>query len=107
MSYARVTIVKLTEPGMSGVLEKAGRELVPVFWAEPGFIAYYIVKADEFTGVTTSVWETREQADRSAAAAASWIERNIGRRAASVETHLGEIMFSASRDAAGAAVPAA
>ena len=107
MPYARVTVVKLKEPRMGEVLEKAGRELVPIFWAEPGFEAYYIVKADEFTGLTTSVWETREQADRSAAAAAAWIQRNIGQRAASVETHLGEIMFSASREASGAAAPAA
>jgi hypothetical protein len=107
MPHARVTIVKLTEPGMGDVLEKAGRELVPVFWAEPGFVAYYVIKADEHTGLTTSVWETREQAERSATAAAAWIQRNIGPRAASVETHLGEIMYSASRDVSGTAAPAA
>lgn len=105
MPHARVTIVKLAQPGMGEVLEKAGRELVPVFWAEPGFLAYYIVKVDDLTGTTTSVWETREQAERSAAAAAAWIERNIGRRAASVETHLGEIVFSATREASAAAAP--
>jgi hypothetical protein len=105
MPYARVTTVKLTEPRMGEVLEKAGRELVPVFWAEPGFVAYYVIRADDHTGLTTSVWETREQAERSAAAAAAWIERNVGPRAASVETYLGEIMYSASRDAAGTAAP--
>jgi heme-degrading monooxygenase HmoA len=99
MAYVRVTIVKLTTGGMSEILERVGREMAPVFRGQPGFIAYQGVQTGEDAGLTISVWDTQEQADQSAATAGAWIREQLGGRIAAAETHVGEVVFSASREA--------
>lgn len=102
MASARVTIVKLTDSRMGEVLERVGREMVPVFRGQPGFITYQGIKTGEDSGLTVSVWETKEQADESAATAGAWIRENLAGTVASAETHVGDIVFSASREPAAA-----
>lgn len=102
MAYARVTVVKLTDAGMGDILERVGREMVPIFRERTGFVAYQGVKTGEDSGLTVSVWETRQQADESAAIAGTWIRENLGGRIVSAETHVGEVVFSAARESATA-----
>jgi len=102
MAYARITSVTLVDGSMREVLDQVGRELLPVFRSAPGFLAYHGVMTAPDSGATVSVWETRAQADKSAATAGAWIRAHLGDRVVSVDTQIGEAVFSAAAELASA-----
>lgn len=95
MAFARVTIVRLTGGAMKEILRRVEAEVAPAFRSQEGFVAYYGIADGEDSGLTVTIWETREQADRSAAMAGGWVAANLGGRIAAAETHVGEVVFSA------------
>lgn len=91
MRYARLAtydIVKGTFPELTGIAEKG---ILPLFTKEPGFVDYGLLDAGHNKVVSISIWETREEAEKSTAMAATWIRESIADRVRLVTTYVGDL----------------
>jgi hypothetical protein len=85
---ATYDIVKGTFPELTGIAEKG---ILPLFVNEPGFIDYGLVDIGNNKVVSITIWETREQAHKSATTAATWVRENVADRVRLVTSHVGEL----------------
>ena len=91
MRYTRLStydIVKGTFPELTGIAEKG---ILPLLTKEPGFVDYGLVNAGHDKIVAISIWETREEAHKSASMAATWVRDNIADRVRLVTTYVGDL----------------
>jgi hypothetical protein len=91
MRYTRLStydIVKGTFPELTGIVEK---DLLPKFEREPGFVDYGLVDIGNNKIVAISIWETRDEAQRSADMAASWVKEHTADRVRLVTTSMGNL----------------
>lgn len=91
MRYTRLStydIVKGTFPELTIIAEKG---ILPLFVKEPGFVDYGLVDAGNNKVVAISIWETRDEAQKSAGMAASWVKENLADRVHLVTTTIGNL----------------
>ena len=91
MRYTRLAtydIVKGTFPELTGIAEKG---ILPLFAKEPGFVNYGLVDAGNHKVVSISIWETREEAQKSASMSATWVKENVADRVRLVTTYVGDL----------------
>ena len=91
MQYTRLAtydIVKGTFPELTNIAEKG---LLPMFTREPGFVNYGLVDAGSNKVVSISIWETREEAQKSATMAATWVKENLSDRVNLVTSYVGDL----------------
>jgi hypothetical protein len=91
MRYTRLStydIIKGTFPELTGIV---GKGMLPLFNKEPGFVDYGLVDAGNNKVVAISIWETREEAQKSVVTAATWIKQNISDRVNLVTTAVGDM----------------
>jgi hypothetical protein len=85
---ATYDIIKGTFPELTGIVEKG---LLPMFAREPGFVDYGLVDIGNDKVVSISIWQTREQAEKSADMAATWVKENLADRVRLVTSHVGDL----------------
>jgi heme-degrading monooxygenase HmoA len=74
----RVTV----QPGMvEESIRRLEQGLAPLVSREPGFVAFYLVQVEERTGVSVSIFETREQAEKANEKSLEWAYAEILRLA--------------------------
>ena len=91
MRYTRIStydVIKGDFNELTGIVEKG---ILPMFVKEPGFVNYGLVDIGDHKVVALSIWETREEAQKSALVAASWIKENISDRVRLLTTTVGEL----------------
>ena len=91
MRYTKLSTYDLTKgtfPELTGMAEKG---ILPLFAKEPGFVNYGLVDAGDHKVVAISIWETREQAQKSDHMATTWVKENIADRVRLVTTYIGEL----------------
>ena len=91
MRYTRLSTYDLTKGSfdeLTGMVEKG---ILPTFVSEPGFVNYGLVDAGNHKVISISIWETRDQALKSADMAATWVRQNIADRVRLVTTHIGDL----------------
>lgn len=91
MHYTKLSTYELTSgtfPELSAMAEKG---ILPLFAKEPGFVNYGLVDAGNHKVVAISIWETREQAQKSDHMATTWVRENIADRVRLVTTYIGEL----------------
>ena len=91
MRYTRLStydITKGTFSELSGIVEKG---MLPLFVKEPGFVDYGLVDAGNSKVVAISIWETRDEAQKSAGMAATWVKENLADRVHLVTTTIGNL----------------
>jgi hypothetical protein len=91
MQYTRLSTYDLTKgtfDELTGIVEKG---LLPTFVKEPGFVNYGLVDAGDHKVVSISIWETREQAQKSASMATTWVQANIADRVRPLTTQIGNL----------------
>ena len=101
MRYTRLStydIVKGTFPELTGIAEKG---ILPLLTKEPGFVDYGLVNAGHDKIVAISIWETREEAQKSASMAATWVRDNIADRVRLVTTYVGDLALMHGAPVAG------
>jgi hypothetical protein len=101
MQYSRIAILKFKPGAADEGLAKGQAGLLPLFRAQPGFVAYGAVKTGDDSGVTIGIWETREQAQAAAEISATWVQNNIASLVESVQNLVGDVSFFASVAAIG------
>ena len=91
MRYTRLStydLVKGTFPELTGIV---GKGLLPTFVKEPGFVDYGLLDAGNNKVVAISIWETRDEAQKSAGMAATWVKDTIADRVHLVTTTIGNL----------------
>jgi heme-degrading monooxygenase HmoA len=91
LRFTRLSTYDLTKgtfPELTGIVEKG---MLPLFAKEPGFVNYGLVDAGDHKVVSITIWETRDQAHKSAQMAATWVKENLSDRVRLVTTHIGEL----------------
>lgn len=91
MQYTRLSTYDLTKGTfneLTGIVEKG---LLPTFANEPGFVNFGLVDAGDHKVVSISIWETREQAQKSATMATTWVNANISDRVRPLTTQIGDL----------------
>lgn len=73
---------------LTGIVE---RGILPTLVKEPGFVDYGLLDVGNHKVATISIWETREEAQHSAAMAAEWVKQNIADRVRLVGTQVGNL----------------
>ena len=93
MRYTRLSTYDLTKGDFNELTGIAEKGILPTFVKEPGFVNYGLVDAGDHKVVSISIWETREQALKSADMAATWVRQNIADRVRLVTTHIGDLVL--------------
>ena len=91
MQYTRLSTYDLTKgtfAELTGIVEKG---LLPTFVREPGFLNYGLVDAGDHKVVSITIWQTREQADKSATMATTWVKATIADRVRPLTTQIGDL----------------
>ncbi len=92
MTHARVGIYRL-QGSAEEVFRSGGEGLLPIFRRQPGFVDYELVGTGDGV-VSISHWESREQADAGADAAAEWVRENLASLVTLTDNHVGEVGMS-------------
>ena len=91
MRYTRLStydIVKGTFPELTAIAEKG---ILPMFVKEPGFVDYGLLDVGNHKVVAISIWDTRDEAQKSAGMAATWVKENLADRVRLVSTSIGDL----------------
>ncbi len=76
---------------MSAVTGIAEKGILPMFVKVPGFVNFGLVDAGGHKVVSISIWETREEAQKSASVAATWVKENLADRVRVLTTEIGDL----------------
>jgi heme-degrading monooxygenase HmoA len=91
MQYTRLSTYEVTKgtfAELTGIVEKG---LLPTFAKEPGFVNFGLVDTGDHKVVSISIWQTREQAQKSATMSTTWDKANIADRVRPLTTQIGDL----------------
>ena len=91
MRYTRLATYDIVKGKFSELTGIADKGILPLFHKEPGFVDYGLVDAGNNKLVSITIWETRDEAQKSATVAARWVEGNIADRLRLVTTYVGDL----------------
>lgn len=91
MQYTRISTYDLTKGSFEELTGIAEKGILPTFVREPGFVNYGLVDTGNHKVVSISVWETREEAQKSAGMAATWVKENVADRVRLLTTQIGDL----------------
>jgi hypothetical protein len=91
MQYTRISTYDITKGSFDELTGIAEKGILPTFVREPGFVNYGLVDAGNHKIVSISVWETREEAQKSAGMAATWVKENVADRVRLLTTQIGDL----------------
>ena len=91
MQYTRIATYELTKGSFAELTGIVERGLLPTFGREPGFVNYGLVDAGDHKVVAINIWETREQAHKSATTATNWVKENVADRVRPLTTQIGDL----------------
>jgi hypothetical protein len=91
MRYTRLATYDVIKGTFSELVGIAETGILPLLSQEPGFVNYGLIDAKHNKVVAISIWETREDAQKSAIVAATWVKENIPNRVRLVVSYVGDL----------------
>jgi len=91
--HIRIAIYELTKGSFQELADLAKDGMLPTFSKEPGFIEYGVAELGNRQVASVTIWETREQAEKSVTQAATWVRENISDRIRLVNSYVGDLAF--------------
>ena len=91
MKHIRIATYDLTKGSFQEVAGLTKDGMLPRISKEPGFIEYGVADLGNHKVASITVWETREQAEKSVTFAATWVKENIADRVRLVTTTIGDL----------------
>ena len=91
--HIRFAIYELTNGTFQEVAGLAKDGMLPLFSKEPGFIEYGVGDIGNRKVCSITIWETREQAEKSVSLASTWVRENLSGRVRLVTSYVGELAF--------------
>lgn len=93
--HIRLAIYELTKGTFQEVSDLAKGGMLAIFSKEPGFVEYGVADIGSRKVCSITIWETREQAEKSVRLASNWVKENISDRVQLVNTYVGDLAFLA------------
>ncbi len=78
--HIRLAIYDLTNGSFQELADLTKNGMLPLFSKEPGFIEYGVADLGNRQVCSITIWETREQAERSVNVASTWVSQNTADR---------------------------
>jgi len=91
--HIRLAIYELVNGSFQELSGLAKNGMLPLFSNEPGFIEYGVADIGDRKVCSITIWETREQAEKSVSLASTWVRENISGRVKLVTSYVGELAF--------------
>jgi heme-degrading monooxygenase HmoA len=91
MRYARLSTYDIVKGSFDELTSLTEKGILPLFVKEPGFIDHGLLDVGNNKVVAISIWETRDEAQKSAGMAATWVQQNIADRVRLVTTQIGNL----------------
>ncbi|MEP6638212.1 MAG: hypothetical protein ABJC39_02595 [Chloroflexota bacterium] len=91
MRYTRISTYDLTKGSFDELTALTEKGILPMFAKEHGFVNFGLVDAGNHKVLALSIWETREEAQKSTGVAATWVKENIADRVRLVSTDIGAL----------------
>ena len=91
MRYTRISTYDLVKGDFNELSRIVEKGMLPTFAKEPGFVDYGLVDVGNHKVVALSIWETRDEAEKSASMAATWVKENITDRVRLITTQIGDL----------------
>ena len=91
MNCTRISTYEMLNGTFPELTTLAEGGILPQYVKEPGFVNYGLVDAGNHKVISISIWETRDEALKSADMAATWVKQNIADRVRLVTTHIGDL----------------
>jgi hypothetical protein len=85
----------MVESHMVDALRKVEEELLPLYRTLPGFVAFTLAQTGEASATSSSLWQTREQAEKCRRTNENWMTLGAHREVESIHNHVGEVRFIA------------
>ena len=91
--HIRLAIYDLTKGTFQDVAGLTKDGMLPRISREPGFIEYGVADLGNHKVASITVWETREQAEKSVIMASAWVKENISDRVKLLTSYVGDLAF--------------
>src|SRR3970040_1044711 len=91
--HIRIATYELTKGTFQELPALTKDIMLPRISKEPGFIEYGIADIGSHNVVSISIWETREQAEKSVYVASSWVKEDVSDRGRVLTSKGGELGF--------------
>jgi len=91
MRYTRLSTYDVTKGSFDELTGMAEKGILPLFAKEHGFVNYGLIDAGNHKVVAISIWETREEAQKSVGMAATWVKENVADRVRLLTTQIGDL----------------
>jgi hypothetical protein len=91
MRYARLSTYDIVKGSFDELTSLTEKGILPLFVKEPGFVDHGLLDVGNNKVVAISIWETRDEAQKSAGMAATWVQQNIADRVRLVTTQIGNL----------------
>jgi len=91
--HIRFAIYDLTKGSFQELADLAKASMLPIFSKETGFVEYGVADLGNRQVCSITIWETREQAEKSVTRAATWVRENISDRIRLVNSYVGDLAF--------------
>lgn len=96
MQYARIATYEITSGSFDEIADRAERDLLKIFQAQPGYRAYGLLRVDHTLLVSISLWATEAQTYAAAETAAKWVADNVADNVKLRATYIGDFAFWSS-----------
>ena len=91
MNCTRISTYEMLNGTFPELTTLAEGGILPQYVKEPGFVNYGLVDVGNHKVVAISIWETRDEAQKSAGMAATWVQSNVADRVHLVATQIGNL----------------
>jgi heme-degrading monooxygenase HmoA len=91
MRYTSISTYDMTKGTFNELTELCEKGVLPIFAEKPGFVNFGLTDIGDHKVVSISIWETREQAHKSATMATTWVKANVAERVRPLTTQIGEL----------------
>ena len=92
MSYVRVGIYTLKGDAQK-VIDEINSSALPMYQKESGFVSYSVAMTDDNTIISSSVWETKEAADKAREMMQDWASETVASEVSFKEDFVGEVVI--------------
>jgi hypothetical protein len=93
VKHIRLAIYDITKGSFQELAGLTKDGMLPRFSKELGFIEYGVADIGSRKVASVTVWETREQAEKSVTLSANWVKENISDRVQLITSYVGDLAF--------------
>jgi hypothetical protein len=93
MEHVRVATYEIKQGSFQEIADLARAGMLRTFQEQPGFIRYGLADLGDKTGLSISLWKTRENADAAVSVAARWIREHMSDKIELRSNWVGDMAF--------------